>query len=48
MTDSTRRQLILDAERLAKDHMEKYDPSHDWFHGKNAISFEASTARLGD
>jgi hypothetical protein len=26
--------LILDAERLVKLHMDKYDPSHDWFHGE--------------
>lgn len=28
-----RNMLVTDAEKLVREHMSRYDPSHDWFHG---------------
>lgn len=35
MDARTRSALIKQAESLVKQHMQAYDPSHDWFHGKS-------------
>ena len=46
MDDHTRSLLIKDAERLVKDHMKAYDPSHDWFHGKLSLGVGRSIATI--
>ncbi len=29
--------MIEAAEGLVKAHMQKYDPSHDWYHGESGL-----------
>lgn len=41
-TCSSQPALILTAESLVKEHMARYDPSHDWHHGMSPI-FLSST-----